>query len=62
MVFENAYSLYGDDKEVVVVDVIELEDVFCLFGCGSFLLIVQYLWGLCIEKTVISISYLRREG
>ena len=25
------------------MDVIELEDVFCLFGCGSFLLIVQYL-------------------
>ena len=46
----------------MVVDVIELEDVFCLFGCSSFLLIIQYLWGLCIEKTVISISYLRREG
>ena len=31
------------------MDVIEVEDVFCLFGCGSFVLIVQYLRGLCIS-------------
>ena len=38
-----------EEEEVVVVDVIELEDVFCLFGCGSFLLIVQYL-RVCVYR------------
>ena len=30
------------------MDVIEVEDVFCLFGCGSFVLIAQYVRALCI--------------
>lgn len=29
------------------MDVIEVEDVFCLFGYGSFLLIV-HIYGVCV--------------